>query len=424
MSQFFNKLSKNLNSFSLYSNSIYLFSSSIINALSGFIFWLIIARLYSPGILGLSSTFVIIAINIGLISRFGFDEGIKRYILTTSIKKQLINTINTICVIASMIFALVTAIILGILESPFRHIHTNHFTTILFISITIFSVLMIISDSVFIGMRRADLVLLKAMIFCAIRIILPYLFYSYGSIGIFLSFAFSEMISAIIAIFFLIPMVIPSFRFSIKIRIASIVQILRFSLGNYIYLILGSITPIVSQFIIIIYLSDEYAGYFFVCWTLANFIYMIPNSASISLMVESSIFCENGDDGFRILYLRTIFFILVLLIPVTIFSFLFGENLLSLYGKQFALNGLIVLQLMILTAFPLAVNTLIIAYFRIKEYNLGIVIINLLILIGTLGIGIILLSNTGMISIAIGWLTIQSIIAISVIISFFYKRRG
>ncbi len=73
----------------LYRNSIFLMLSSTVGAGTGFIFWIIAARLYSTEDVGLSSAIVSVMRLLMLLSFVGLDIGLIRY---TFRKKRTVET--------------------------------------------------------------------------------------------------------------------------------------------------------------------------------------------------------------------------------------------------------------------------------------------------------------------------------------------
>ena len=80
----------------LYRNSIFLMLSSTVGAGTGFIFWIIAARLYSTEDVGLSSAIVSVMRLLMLLSFVGLNIGFIRYLPEKENKKDFVNTSLTI----------------------------------------------------------------------------------------------------------------------------------------------------------------------------------------------------------------------------------------------------------------------------------------------------------------------------------------
>ena len=86
----------------LFKNAYFLMLSSITSAGSGFFFWLITARFYPAEEVGLASAIISAMGLIGILSLFGFDISLVRFLPEREDKAELINTCMTISFIISI----------------------------------------------------------------------------------------------------------------------------------------------------------------------------------------------------------------------------------------------------------------------------------------------------------------------------------
>ena len=112
---------------SLYRNAIFLMLNSAMYALTGFFFWIVAARLYPPAIVGLASSAIAAISLLSLLSTFGLDYGLLRFLPTTAADqtKEMINSCFTICGTVTVIAALVYVAGLSIWSPTLLPIRNN-----------------------------------------------------------------------------------------------------------------------------------------------------------------------------------------------------------------------------------------------------------------------------------------------------------
>ncbi len=92
---------------SLYRNSFYLMLNRGVNMIFGFVFWLIVARYYSPTEVGLVSALAAAGALIAAFSLFGFDVSLVRFLPAEQNKQHMLNSCLTITSLASIVLTLI-----------------------------------------------------------------------------------------------------------------------------------------------------------------------------------------------------------------------------------------------------------------------------------------------------------------------------
>ena len=92
----------------LYKNSIFLIASTFLGAGTGFVFWIVAARLYSTEDFGLASAIISAANLIAVLSILGFNVTLVRFIPQTERKSDLINTCMTVVTLTAFVFSLIS----------------------------------------------------------------------------------------------------------------------------------------------------------------------------------------------------------------------------------------------------------------------------------------------------------------------------
>ena len=98
------------------------------------------------------------------------------------------------------------------------------------------------------------------------------------------------------------------------------------------------------------------------------------------------------------------------------------DNLLGMFGSNYVSNASSFMKIMIIAAVPLTINVLYIAFCRIREKNIEVLIINTAITIITLFGSIFFLEKFGLFSIGFSWLTAQTIVTTYILLLSISKR--
>lgn len=396
---------------SLHKNAFYLMLNSVIGGFLGFIFWIVVAKYYSTSDVGLASAIISTASLLAMLSNLGFNMSMVRFLAGTKNRSQdLINSTFTIAGVFSIILAFIFIVNVGVLSPALTALKLNYIYAVGFALFTFSMVIVTIQDYIFIAKKRTEYILVKNLIL-GTKILFPILFVTFGAYGIISSFFLSYLLALILGIFLLIPKIIQSYLPALTIKKNIADEILHFSFGNYIAMVLDNLPSLLLPIIILNLVAAEEAAYFYITWMIASLLYTVPKSVTTSLFSEGA----SDEIGFKNDVYKSIKSIMVLTIPTIILFFLLGDRILMMFGKDYSVNAIRLLELFAISTIPLAINQV---YFTIKriEKNMGSVIkMNALISIGTLGISYYYLPTHGLVSIGVAWLITQTLVSCLVV---------
>src|SRR6185369_10617358 len=135
----------------LYKNSLYLMINSAVLAFSGFLFWLLVARIYSPQEVGIATTLFSAILMISGISTLGLNAGLLRFIPKSKSFHKRLNSSIILATGAGIILASIYITILPLISYDLVFIRGNVFIIFAFIMFTFFSGVNELLDSVFIA---------------------------------------------------------------------------------------------------------------------------------------------------------------------------------------------------------------------------------------------------------------------------------
>ena len=389
----------------LFKNSYFLMATTVIGSILGFIFWMLVARYYTPHDVGLATALISAAGLLTMFSMFGFDIGIIRFLPNEKDKQSMINSCLTLTFISSILLSAIFISGLNIWSPALLFICENT-TFLLFFIILVFTTALIrFQQSVFIALRSAEFSFVQRIISAVLKIVLVLYLVAFGVFGIISSWSLAACASLTFSIFFLTPRRVKSYLPLPAIKKKIIKDMFHFSFGNYIVEIFASIPSSILPLIIINILNPEMTAYFFMAWTITGVLIAVSTSVNSSLFAEGS----HTPEQFRNNVIKTIKFTFIILIPMILGIFLFGDKVLLLFGKEYSENAFNVLCILAFSSIPLVINDV---YKTIKKVQMQIkplLYLNVLIAILAIGMSYVLMEQFGLIGAGMGYTLGQGI---------------
>ena len=388
----------------LYRNSLFIIFTSLTGAGFGFLFWLIAAKLYPTEDVGNATALVSSMVLIVLVTRLGLDISLVRFFPErdkSKIFSTCINLTSAFTIILGIIFVLSAHIWVAHLID-----YNNAFVFIIFLLTS--SIFSIISNS-FVAMRMAKFNFILCLI-VSIRIIflIPLVFL--GPIGIFGAYGLSFIVSVVISFVILNRMGI---KFEMNLDKDFLSDSFRYSVGNYIVNILATAPSLVLPIMVVNTLGPEQAAYYYVAFTMASMIFTIPNSVSMSLLVEGS-----HGERLKTAARKSMYTIFLFLIPITSILFFTGERFLGIIGYNY-IQGLDLLKMLILSSFFVAIVNIYFTILRIQKVINRLIFASGLIFILIMSSSYVLIQIYGITGVGFAWLISYGVgsLVIGIIIS-------
>jgi len=377
----------------LYRNSFYITLSSFYNSGISFSFWVIAAKLYPEKFIGVAAAsistimFLVIAAKLGLdfsLIRF-FPEGNKDIVFSTSILTVMMSS-----TIAGVLFILYT-----IASSKNLMMMNSYITIPIFILIFISMAINTIIGVTFIALRRAKYFFLQNLLgISRVLLLIPMAYFK--SLGILLAFGLSFILTSAISLFLVLKLGIkPKFNLDTSF----LRRTFKFSAGNYISNLFIVIPNRVLPIIVLSVLGPVQSAYYYMAFSIASFIYAVPNAIGMSLLVEGS----HGSPLKQSLK-KSIYVSFLIIISIIALVFLFGDLILGAIGKNYSSAGFSLLKLMSISGFLVAGNYMYFSVLRIKKRVKMLVVLSCLISCSILCFSYIFMHIFGLIGIGYAWL--------------------
>ena len=396
----------------LYRNSLFLMANTIVTSGLGFIFWMVVARLYTEAEVGLGAAIISAMSLLALLSGLGLDVALIRFLPKADKPVDLINSCFTLSGIVAMVAAAVFIAGIGLWSPALSFIRENAIFSITFIIFTLFWTLSHIMNITFIARRRADFALLKNTIYSLLKLPLPIILVLYfHAFGIAASWGVATGVALVISLFLFLPRVQNRYRPKPRLTLEVIKNIRRYSTASYFVRLLNAAPVLILPIMVVNLLGAEQNAYFYVAWMIAVLLFSIPGAVSQSLFVEGSHF--EVDLGVNIR--RSFRFIFLLLIPATVLLFLLGKWLLLAFGAGFPANALTLLWILVLSSIPLAVNSVYRTILRVTDRMRELMVLSGFTALAVLVGSYFLTAATGILGVGYAWLAAQGLVSVYVV---------
>lgn len=323
---------------SLARNSLYIMISSLSMAIFGFFFWIIVTRLYSTQSIGLATSLISVMGLVSTLSQLGFNNTLIRYLPQARNKNDIINTSFILVAAASVLIGIAYIIGLPYFSPKLLFIRQDIFTILLFILVMAITAVNSVSDNIFIAYRSTKYILIYNSFFNVTKLLLPFFLVILGPLGIFLSVAGGITTALILTFVFLISafQYIPQLTINPKI----IKDTFKYSAGTYVTGLIGGIPSMVIPILVLNILGASYAAYYYMAFTIASLMFIIPQAVTRSLFAEST----QNNQSVRTQVINATKLIYALIIPVAVVAAFGGTYILLVFGTSYSSEGLTLLR--------------------------------------------------------------------------------
>ncbi len=386
----------------LFKNSFFMAITSTFNAVCGFFFWMIAAKLYTVEEVGLATALISSIGLVVLFSRLGFDISIIRFFPEND-KAKVFGTSLTITTIASILVG-ATFILLVEHFSPSLNFLKNSGYALVFLLIGIVNSVAAVTGRAFYANRNAEFYLFQN-IFMALRIPLLVPMAFLGTFGIFSSYGLSFLVASLFALIV--------FRRSIaSLRLIVEMEFLRksfkFSSWSYASSILSTAPTLILPLMVLNTLGEAEAAKYYIAFAIGNLVLIIPNSLGTSLFVEGSY-----GEGLKESAMRAARASLALLVPAVLIIFFLGDWLLGLLGGEYV-EALDLLRLLVLSSLLVIIYSFFISIQNVRMKVESIVVVNLVRCILLLSLSYIFMNKYGILGVGYGWVITYIAIALGI----------
>ena len=315
-------------------NSFFLMVSTLLMAGLGFVFWVLVARLYSPAEVGLGTSLIAASTLIGYVSQLGLNNTLVRF---RALGAAHSGQVTQYCLLVGLVACVVASLYLFGLQWYGRKllfIDTHPAQALAFVLFCSCNALALLTDAIFIAERKTEYtVVTDGLVQSLTKVALPAALVGLGAFGI-LAATGVGYAAGIVAAFFLMYWKL-GLRPRLRVRGTGLVEQIGFSLATYASSLLNLVPLLVLALIVLQQRGEAQAAFFFVAFQIAT----VLNSVSYS--IGEALFAEASNDLSRFGHLlrRSALLMGVSQIPAAAAVALGAGTVLRLFGAQYAAQG-------------------------------------------------------------------------------------
>ncbi len=405
----------------IYDNAVYIMLRTVTYSAFGLGFWIVAAHYYRVTVLGYAAALITLSSFLATLAEFGFGMGVIRFLPETLSDRErtrgMVNTVLTLCMGVSVVLAVLYVIGVRFWTPSMSFVQDDASLVLAFIAMTAFYAAMPLIDNVFLSLLRARYILANSIAF-GLRVPLLLIFAVSPALGIYVSYAVGAAIGVAINLYFFLPRLLPHYHFRPSIRIAVVKPLMGFSIGNKLADIIDASLGTLLPFLIISVRSPEENAWFYIVWFVGMGLFVIPKSMALSLFAENSQVHAHRRQNF----VSAMRGALVFLTPAALVIWVFGGQILRLFGLSFVAGGLPLLRWLVLASPFVLVTSVYFALVRVQKRVVPIIASNAFVTVFTVATSYQFLPALGIAVIGIAFLAAEVILALVIGISWLLGR--
>lgn len=357
---------------SVFLSSFYLVSTTVIVSVLGYLFWVIAARKYTSLDVGVGASYINIVTLIALLGDMGFGITAMRYIaLLGNESRSFINTVMVAEVVITSIISILFILVMPLWSEDLQLITSNGFYIVILIGSILALLLAQLFDKYYIACNKANFYFFRNILSGVIRVIyLLFIGTNFGALHIVYSVGLGSFLTLIISLFFFMPRTIPSYSFRFEFSFKLIRERMSYALSNHGSQLLFALTPLLYPLVIVRLLGPEANAMFYLCWMIANILYIIPFSIATSTFAKIA---RSPVHDFGILWKYLILTVIGMVFFIPIFILL-GPWILGFFGADYRLASGLLSWLFVLSI-PYAINIFAVTFFRLNNNITGLLVV-------------------------------------------------
>jgi O-antigen/teichoic acid export membrane protein len=336
----------------VYRSSFFLLASTATTALLGFLFWVVVARFYTPEQVGLATSLISATSLIAYLSQFGLNSTLIRFPAPGHTRNaQLTHSMVLVTGIASVVTS-VYLLGLPLYGRNLLFVRNDLPAAAAFVLFCACGAVNLLTDSVFISGRVPQYnMLVDGLLQGVVKLALPIALVGFGPVGIVGSSGGGYVVAVLCSLLLMRRRL--GFRADFRTRGTGLRKQLGFSLASYVSSLLNLAPLMVIPLIVLGRLGAPAAGYYFVAFQIASLLNGVSSAVGEALFAEVSYDKSRFADLLR----RSAQIIAAVVFPAAAALALGSGLLLQIFGGSYAARGHGLLVVLAGGALPVALNT-------------------------------------------------------------------
>ncbi len=333
-------------------NSLFLMASAGLTAGIGFVFWALVAHLYTAERIGLATSLLSAISLISYLSLFGFNATLIRFPAPAEARNSQISLALAAVTVTSCLLGAGYLAGLGIFGPQLEFIRNSPAWAVAFVAICAFAAVNLLTDSVFIGARIPQYnTLVDGVIQSLAKLAMPVFLVALGAVGIVAATGVGYAVAVAASFVFMYRKV--GFRLDFRTRGTRLREQAKYSATSYTSALLNLFPLLVLPSIVLRALGPAQAAYYFLAYQIATLL------TAISHAIGDNLFAEGAHDPAKTadLLRRAAKIMTAVMVPAALAITALRVPVLSLFGSQYVAHAQGVLTILSLGSIAVAFNT-------------------------------------------------------------------
>ena len=397
----------------LFANSLWLLLAQLANYSTGFFFWVVIAKSYTPEAVGVGAAILAVVALLAFLSQLGIGYGFIRYIVLAGPNSiQLVNEGFTTVALAACLFAALFVGTIDIWSPGLVFLRQDLWYALIFVGLTVLNALYYLFHQAYVAVQHAGFAFSISVMHGFGKIIAAVgLAALVGGLGIIVSWLIVFAIVALLSFTLFLPRVLPGYRPQPRVGRQFLGEIGVFSIANHISIGMWALPSAVLPQMVLSNLGSEQNAYFALTWAIVMMPFAVPAAVSTALFAEGSYNVSALRDAFW----RALGLCAGILLPVGLVLLLAGGHLLRFFGEGYAQEGTLLLVVAVFAVIPGMLNQLYLGIASVQKWLRQLLIITGSQALLTVLVATLLLPYLGILAAGFGLLVSHLVIALFVI---------
>jgi O-antigen/teichoic acid export membrane protein len=313
---------------SLLRNSALLFLATVELAAGGFLFWQVVAHLYSSAEVGRASVLLSTSALIANVALLGMNNALVRYLPEWPDRAVTVNTGRTMVVAAATVGSGVLVVAGPMLVPQLAELH-HPLGAVAFGLFTMAFASSLFDDSLFIALRHSGYVLSRYTMVVCLRTALVPLLIGLQAFGVFGAWSAANTLSLL----FYLVVLRRTFGLKTKVQVdgGRMRAMWRYSAGSYLATAILTAPTLIMPALVAQRLGSDQAGYYYIALLLAGLLGFVPQATARTFFAEAA----NDPSVLRDCLIRVSKMTLAAQIPLLLAMVVLGRFALSLFGREY-----------------------------------------------------------------------------------------
>ena len=379
----------------------------------GLVFWALAARWLPTATVGIGAALVSVMALLANLSTLGLRNGLIRFLPTAgSASRRLIVTCYALCAVTAMVAAGIFLLGQPLWAERLAFLRDSPLSVLAFVVGTAFWVLFVLQDHVLVGLRQTIWVPLENGL-CAVAkiVLLPVLAFA-GGWAVFGAAALPAA-AAVLVVTTLVMRYLGRTTAGQARTAIPVSQLVRFAAADHFAALLWMGTADLLTLLVLNEVGPEASAYYFMANTIGYTLYLVISNVGSALVAEGAREPERAVTLAR----QALWNSARLVIPLAVVGVLAAPFVLGILGPDYAANGTLVLQLLLVSAIPQVIVGIAIATARIRRDLRTIMAVYTALAIGSIGGSWLALGPLGIPGVGLACLLTQLVVCAALLIT-------